>query len=70
MDKKHPLAVWRENQNPKLTQEEFGVLIGVTKWTVNSIEVGRRKPSTKLVSQIMKATGNDVGFDELVGVAA
>lgn len=70
MDTKHPLAVWRENQTPPLTQEAFAGLVKTTRWTINSIETGRRKPGRDLIVLIAEATDGAVGFDQLARAAA
>jgi DNA-binding XRE family transcriptional regulator len=54
---KHPLAEWRENQPEPLTQEDLRVKLGVGRWTINSIEKGRRKPSITLARKIEDLTG-------------
>lgn len=55
MDKKHPLALWREKND--LSQDEAGIRFGVTRWTINRIEVGERQPSPRLVKAISEKTG-------------
>jgi DNA-binding XRE family transcriptional regulator len=69
MSPKHPLAVWRETQAKPLTQEAFAELVGVKRWTINSIETGRRKPSRELIVRIKAATNEAVGFAELAEAA-
>lgn len=69
MNAKHPLAVWREAQEKPLTQEAFARLVGTTRWTINSIETGRRKPSRDLILRIKAATDEAVGFAELAEAA-
>jgi DNA-binding XRE family transcriptional regulator len=58
MSPKHPL-----------TQDDFAKLIGTSRWTVNSIETGRRKPSRDLIVRISMATDTAVGFSELTEAA-
>jgi DNA-binding XRE family transcriptional regulator len=65
MQTKHPLAVWRETQVPPLTQYALSRLVGTSRWTINSIETGRRKPGRDLIVSIAKVTGNAVGLEEL-----
>ena len=55
MEEIHPLTKWRATKG--LTQHEAGAELGVTRWTINSIEVGRRNPSLELAKQISAATG-------------
>lgn len=69
MSAKHPLAVWRETRQKPLTQDEFAKLVGVKRWTINSIETGRRKPSRDLIVRISIATDTAVGFSELTEAA-
>lgn len=65
MDAKHPLAKWREAQKPPLTQEGLARKVGTSRWTINSIETGRRKPGRDLIVNIAKFTGNAIGLEEL-----
>jgi DNA-binding XRE family transcriptional regulator len=65
MSDKHPLAVWREAQVPPVTQEALAVRIGTSRWTINSIETGRRMPGRDLIVKIARETGNAVGLEEL-----
>lgn len=67
---KHPLAVWRETQPKPLTQQAFARLVNTSRWTINSIETGRRKPGRDLILAISKATGGAVGFEQLAERAA
>jgi len=69
MSMKHPLAVWRESQAKPLTQQEFARLVGTSRWTINRIETGDRKPSRDLIARIAKETGGAVGFAELAEAA-
>lgn len=70
MNTKHPLAVWREAQKKPLTQEQFAELVGTSRWTINSIETGRRNPGRDLINKITKVTNGAVGLNELWGAAA
>lgn len=65
MSDKHPLAVWRESQKEPLTQQALATLVKTSRWTINSIETGRRKPSRELIVRIAKATDNAIGLEEL-----
>lgn len=69
MEAKHPLAVWRDKQDPPLTQQAFAEFVHTSRWTINSIEKGRRQPSRDLILAISQATGGAVGFTELVAAA-
>lgn len=69
METKHPLAIWREQQNPPLTQEAFAKLVDTSRWTINSIETDRRKPSRQLIIRITNVTDGAVGFNELASAA-
>lgn len=64
MQNEHALAVWRKTN--RLTQDEFAGMVGVTRWMVNSIETGRRRPSLDLALKIQASTGNAVSPAELV----
>lgn len=68
MRKKHPLAVWREAQVPPMSQADFARAVKVGRWTINSLETGRRKPSIALIKAVSAATGGSVGFDALTSV--
>jgi len=63
MKNKHPLAVWRESQNPPVPQHQVATLVGVSRWTINSIETGRRMAGRDLIAAIQTATNGGVGFD-------
>lgn len=65
MSPKHPLAAWREAQTPPLTQDALAKRVGVTRWTINRIEQGERKPSPSLMLRISRETGNTVGLEEM-----
>lgn len=54
MQNEHPLAAWRKTKGK--SQEDFAVDIGVSRWMVNSIETGRRKPSLDLALKIQDMT--------------
>ena len=56
-NKQHPLAIWRQSQTPRVTQEQFAKLLSVDPWTVKSIEKGRRNPSPELAARIASSTG-------------
>lgn len=62
---KHPLATWREAQTPPVTQEGFAERIDTTRWTINSIETGRRRAGQALATAIVKATDGSVTRDML-----
>jgi DNA-binding XRE family transcriptional regulator len=51
---RHPLAAWRKTE--KLSQEAFAGRIGVSRWMVNSIETGKRKPSFDVALKIQNLT--------------
>lgn len=65
MSPKHPLAAWREAQDPPVTQEALAQRVGTSRWTINSIETGRRKPGRDLIVKIVRETGNSVGLEEM-----
>ena len=70
MKEKHPLAAWRDAQNPPISQGAFAAKLKVARWTINSLETGRRKPSIELIKAVSAATGGAVGFDALAYAAA
>lgn len=55
MTDKHPLTAWRETKGK--TQAEMAEALGVTRWTITSIETRRREPSPKLARAIEAKTG-------------
>jgi DNA-binding XRE family transcriptional regulator len=65
MSPKHPLAAWREAQNPPVTQYELALRVGTSRWTINRIERGERKPGRDLLVKIVRETGNSVGLEEM-----
>jgi plasmid maintenance system antidote protein VapI len=50
---------------PPVTQEALAARIGTSRWTINSIETGRRMPGRDLIVKIARETGNAVGLEEL-----
>ena len=58
----HPLRQFRENQDPKLSQEQLAQLIKVTKATVSRWENGERFPERELWPVIKDVTG--IGAEE------
>jgi DNA-binding XRE family transcriptional regulator len=65
MQTKHPLAVWREAQNPPLTQHDLAMRVGTSRWAINRIETGNLKPGRELIVKIARETGNAIGLEEL-----
>lgn len=65
MQTKHPLAVWRETQEPPLTQHDLAMRVGTSRWAINRIETGNLKPGRELIVKIARETGNSVGLEEL-----
>jgi putative transcriptional regulator len=55
MEKRHPLTAWREERGQ--SQNDLAMRLQVTRWTVNRIEVGGRKPSPDLAKRISRMTG-------------
>lgn len=66
MENKHPLAVWRENQNPPLSQDDLAKKLGIGRWMVNSIETRRRNASLDMAEAIEGFTGGSVCVAALV----
>ena len=52
---KHPIALWRKEHGK--SQADLAEALGVTRWTINSIEVGRRTPSLALAKRLAHTTG-------------
>lgn len=53
----HPLAVFRANQSPPMTQQDLATALGVDRATVCRWESGERKPDHALVPKISEKTG-------------
>lgn len=52
---RHPLSVYREQNS--VTQHEIAAAVGVTRWTINRIELGDRQPSIALARKLVTLTG-------------
>lgn len=52
---KHPLSIYREREG--VTQHDVAASVGVTRWTINRIELGDRQPSIALARKIASLTG-------------
>lgn len=50
---------YRESQNPPLTQEQLGELLGVTGAAVSRFENGKRRPSDPIALKLEFLTGID-----------
>lgn len=61
---KHPLTQYRERAG--LSQGQVAKQVGVTKWTITSIETGRRTPSFALVSKLVKASNGMLKADDFL----
>lgn len=61
---KHPLTQYRNNRG--ISQAEFAKSVGVNRWTINSVETGRRSPSFGLIARIVRVCGGEVSADDLV----
>ena len=62
----HPLAKWRESQEPKITQEALASDLGVTSVTIWRWEHGKRVPRLKDAKRVSEHTQIPVG--ELMGL--
>jgi DNA-binding XRE family transcriptional regulator len=51
----HPLTKYRDLY--RKTQQEIAAEVGVSRWTINRIELGERSPSVKLAKRIAALTG-------------
>lgn len=65
MNTKHPLAEWRRAND--LSQGEFAIRVGVTKWTISMIEGRKRQPSLDLVKRVVAETNGAVRADDFLG---
>jgi DNA-binding XRE family transcriptional regulator len=52
---RHPLSIYREQNG--ITQHEVAAAVGVTRWTINRIELGDRQPSIGLARKLVTLTG-------------
>lgn len=57
MEEVHPLKSFRDSQQPPLTQERLGELLGVSKVSISRWETGERKPEPELLAGISEKTG-------------
>lgn len=53
----HPLKNYRENQNPKLSQQALAKKLGVARLTVLRWETGERKINPSKLSDVEEKTG-------------
>ena len=60
----HPLALYRKRVG--LTQAKVAQQAGVGRWTINSIETGRRLPSLSLVARLIYASDGALQADDFV----
>lgn len=58
MANEHALTIWRKTK--KLSQEELAEKLGVTRWMINRIETGNRRPSWQLAAKISEFTSGKV----------
>lgn len=62
MANEHALTTWRKSE--KLSQAQVAERLGVSRWTVNRLELGERTPSMALANRLNeisdgKVTPND-----------
>jgi len=55
----HPLRAYRTRQNPPLSQEKLGELVGVTKFAISKWESGSRNIDPRTAEKIEEITGID-----------
>lgn len=67
-NEQHPLATWRKLKD--LTQEELGEKLGVSRWMVNRLETGRRRPSWNLAARINSLTAGKVTANDFASLEA
>lgn len=66
-----PLGMKRESlikarEAAGMSQDDLAGAVGVTRWTINRIEVGERNPSFDLMQKIMAALGNEISADVFI----
>lgn len=66
MENEHALTIWRNSQTPVVTQEALGEALGISRWWVNRLETGERKPSFDLAMKIETVTGGKVTAKDFV----
>ncbi len=64
MDTKHPLTAWRDKHG--ITQAELAQRVNVSRWTINSIENRNRNASRDLIAALLKVSGGDLAFSDLL----
>jgi transcriptional regulator with XRE-family HTH domain len=57
MESIHPLKSFRENHDPKLSQDQLADLLGVSRVTVTRWESGARKLGPELLQLVSERTG-------------
>lgn len=57
----HPLAMWRERQEPRVTQESLAEDLKVWPLTIWRWENGKRTPRRKVAERISTRTGLSIG---------
>jgi transcriptional regulator with XRE-family HTH domain len=75
MDQIHPLAAYRNSQNPRLSQKALAEILGKDRVTIHRWETWKRKPGKDDLPIIQEKTGispRDLRPDlvELIGDAA
>lgn len=60
----HPLTVYRKRRG--ISQDEIAKRVGVTRWTITSIETGRRTPSFGLVAKLIEASRGELNANDFV----
>lgn len=53
----HPLKAFRERQDPHMTQDALGKLLGFDRATINRWETGKRLPEPEVLPVICERTG-------------
>lgn len=49
-----------------LSQDDLAKLCGVTRWTINRIEKGKRDPSLSLMFRMIRATNGKISLDDFL----
>jgi DNA-binding XRE family transcriptional regulator len=61
---KHPLTEFRERQN--LLQVDVARAVGVSRWTITSIETRRRIPSASLIARLVRLSNGALRADDFI----
>lgn len=57
MPKNHPIARWRLRQEPPVTQDELGRMLGVGRSYICRLENGERRVALTMLDRVNRVTG-------------